>query len=184
MAVAEGDGAAAPAAPRRLALKARDHSVDDRGALELGEYAEHLHHHAAGGRRGIERLGGGAEGDAGLVELIEDVSEATDRTGESVHSVDEEEVEPVQLGLSESTLQLRSLNGAAAHLVGELADELPPVLALDEVPKALVLSLQREGLVVLVGRDAGIGRDPHGGPPLRLILHLQLYHKVVVVLPP
>jgi len=56
-----GDLADDPAALRRGPVHARDNALDDRGALELGEDPEHLHHHLSRLRRGVERLGGGAQ---------------------------------------------------------------------------------------------------------------------------
>jgi hypothetical protein len=76
--VAEGRRADRPLAACGLALQARHDAVDDRGPLELGEDAEHLHHHPARGSGGVERLGRRAEGDARLVELLQQVREASD----------------------------------------------------------------------------------------------------------
>ncbi|HEX4754879.1 MAG TPA: hypothetical protein VH661_03885 [Candidatus Dormibacteraeota bacterium] len=55
--IAEGPTTHGPAAARRLALHAGDDAVDNGGALELGEDAEHLHHHPAGRCGRVERLG-------------------------------------------------------------------------------------------------------------------------------
>jgi hypothetical protein len=60
-----------PLALGGLALHAVDDPVDDHFTFELGEHAEHLYEHASGGSGGVERLGGGAEHDAGLVEFVE-----------------------------------------------------------------------------------------------------------------
>jgi hypothetical protein len=50
--------AAGPAAAGSLALHAGDSSIDDRGPLEFRKDGEHLHHHPASRRGGIEGLRG------------------------------------------------------------------------------------------------------------------------------
>src|SRR5712692_3782833 len=78
--IAEGDNAAMPAAPGSLAFHARYDAIDQRGALELGEDAEHLNHHPASRGTGVEGLGRGAKQDAGFVEFLEDLRQPADRT--------------------------------------------------------------------------------------------------------
>lgn len=54
--VAERRSAAEPAALFRAAFDSGGDAVDDGGVLELGEHGQHLQHHPAGGRTGVERL--------------------------------------------------------------------------------------------------------------------------------
>ena len=72
-AVAVGRRAGCPAAFGGFAFHAGDDAVDDGGAFELGEHAEHLDHHPSGGGGGVERFGGGPECDACGVEVFEDL---------------------------------------------------------------------------------------------------------------
>src|SRR5215472_6218877 len=169
-AVAEWDRAAGPAAASGLALQAGDHAVDDGGPLELGEDAEHLDHHATGWAAGVERLGGGAEDDAGAIEVVQDLSQAPHRASQPVDAVDEEHVVTAGVCLGHSTLEGGAHQRAAAHLIGELTGQLPALLAADVGAQPFVLSLKRIGLMLLVGRDAGVGGDAHGqfdSPPSR-----------------
>ncbi|HEV3072416.1 MAG TPA: hypothetical protein VGY76_13440 [Solirubrobacteraceae bacterium] len=52
-----GAPSAAPAAACGLALKAGEDALHDQCTLELGEHAEHLHHHPARWGAGVEWLG-------------------------------------------------------------------------------------------------------------------------------
>jgi hypothetical protein len=54
----------------------------------------------AGGR--LERLGGRAEGDAGVIEVAQQVEHVGQTTGEPVDAVDEQHVEPASLGRLEA----------------------------------------------------------------------------------
>ena len=164
--IAEGPGATAPAAPGCLALHAGDHPVDDGGPLELGEHPEHLDHHPPRRRRRVEGLGRRAEGNPGSVEIFQELGEAAHRAREPVDPVDEEEVEPARPGLGQGPLQLRALGRSPRGLVAEAPGELPVGLALHVRRQPLGLGLQGVGLVVLVGRDPGVGGDSHGRAPL------------------
>ncbi|MDA8288424.1 MAG: hypothetical protein M0014_08220 [Actinomycetota bacterium] len=160
--VAEGPLAAAPLAAGSLAFHAGDHAVDNGGTFELCEDAEHLYHHPARRRRGVEGFGGRAEGDTCGVEILEDLGEAAHRAREPVDPVHEQQVEAFRLRLQEGALEVGPFQAGPAHLVGELPDELPAVLAVDVLAKPIGLGAERERLVLLVGGDAGVGGDPHG----------------------
>jgi hypothetical protein len=79
--------------------------VDDGGAFELGEHAEHLDHHASGGGGGVERFGGGPERDSGGVEVFGDLRQAAEGAGEPVDAVDQQQVEPPRLRLVSARLR-------------------------------------------------------------------------------
>jgi len=161
VAVAEGDGAAGPLAAGGLAFHAGDDALDDGRAFELGEHAEHLHHHPARRGGGVERLGRGAEEHCGVVELFQDLGEAADGAGEPVDAVHEQEVEAFRLRFLERALQPGPVEGGAGCLVGEAAGDFPALLAFRVVAEPVGLRFERVGLVVFVGGDAGVGGDPH-----------------------
>ncbi|MDA8358386.1 MAG: hypothetical protein M0Z95_19325 [Actinomycetota bacterium] len=163
--VAEGTRPPAPAATGSFALHAGDHPVDDGRPLELGEHAEHLDHHPPGRARGVEGLGGRAEGDPGSVQVFEELGETAHRAGEPVDPVDQEEVEAPGPGLGQGTLETRAFGGCARRLVAEAAGEFPVLLALHVGAEPLGLGFQGVGLVVLVGRDPGVGGNSHVRAP-------------------
>jgi hypothetical protein len=68
--VAERRPARIPAALLGAALDPGTDAVDDRGVFELGEHGQHLQHHPAGRRAGVERLRRGAQGDPVGIELL------------------------------------------------------------------------------------------------------------------
>lgn len=154
--------AAQPLAPGGFALHPRDHPVDQRGPLELGKDAEHLNHHPAGRGPGVEGLGRRAEVDSDLVQLLQQLSQTSDRAREAVHPVDEEHVVAVKACVSQRPSQSRPLERGAGHLVAVAAAELPALLAPDVGVQARLLGFQRVGLVLLVSRDPGVGGNAHG----------------------
>jgi hypothetical protein len=87
--VAERCGTNDPAPFGSRTLHPSRDALDDRGPLELGEHREHLQHHLAGGGGGIERLGCRAKRDAEVVEVLTDLRELEDTSGQTVHPVDE-----------------------------------------------------------------------------------------------
>nr|WP_173032705.1 hypothetical protein [Phytohabitans flavus] len=54
--------------------------------------------HPADGGGGVEWLGGGAEHDAGVVEVVEQGGEVTQPAGEPVDPVDQQDVEQATAG--------------------------------------------------------------------------------------
>ncbi|MDA8314874.1 MAG: hypothetical protein M0010_06820 [Actinomycetota bacterium] len=70
-----GDGPSGPAAAGGFSFHPGDDPVDDGGPLELCEHAEELDEHPSGGRGGVDRLGGRAEGDPGGLQLFEEPDE-------------------------------------------------------------------------------------------------------------
>ena len=163
--VAERRGPAAPAATGGLSLHPGDHPVDDGRPLELGEHGEHLDHHPPRRSGRVEGLGRRAKGDAGGVEIFQDLSQAPHRAGEPVDPVDQEQVEAPGPGFRQRTLSFWSLGDRAGGLVAEAPGELPVGLALHVGAEPFGLSLQGVGLVVLVGRDPGVGGHSHGRAP-------------------
>ncbi|MDQ3756545.1 MAG: hypothetical protein M3394_01690 [Actinomycetota bacterium] len=159
--VAERVAAGDPLALGCLALHGRDHPVDDRLALELGEHAEKLHEHPTGGRGRVDGLGGRPEGDAAAVKLLQQVDQHRQLPCEAVDPVDEQHVVEAEGGVAQRTLQRGALDLGAAHLVDVgLAGKRPAGLGLDEGPQAVVLAFEGEGLVLLVGGDAEVDRHP------------------------
>ncbi|HET7572666.1 MAG TPA: hypothetical protein VFJ77_08355 [Gaiellaceae bacterium] len=91
-AVAEGDPPRGPAALLRTALDAGGDPVDDRRVLELREHRQHLQHHPPRRRAGVKGFGGGAECDAGPVELLRQLRQLPDLPAEPVDAVDEQQI--------------------------------------------------------------------------------------------
>jgi hypothetical protein len=93
------------------------------GGLELCEDAQHLQKAPAGCRAGVDRLLGGAKGDASLFKLAHDGREIRNRAGEAVNAGDDDLV----TGPSEvdQRPELRAaLNGGAGPLF--LTDDFTP----------------------------------------------------------
>ncbi|HSZ06867.1 MAG TPA: hypothetical protein VK778_16900 [Solirubrobacteraceae bacterium] len=107
---------ATPAATSGLALQPGSDALHDQRTLELGEHAEHLHHHPAGRGAGVERLGRGAEDHTSLVKLVNDLRKPTDRPGEAIYAVDEQHIEPAELCVPEEAGEC----GPVDHGPGEL----------------------------------------------------------------
>ena len=91
------------------------------------------------------------------------------QTGRICHPMSWRGLEAPEAGLGQGALELGPLQGAAAHLVGEAAHNLPAVLAADVGVEALDLSLEREGLVLLVGRDSRVRGDVHNDVEVRTL---------------
>src|SRR5579872_874305 len=84
-----------PATPSCLLVQGVSDPLNERGSLELGEDAQKLPHHAAGGGLVLKRLGSAAESNASVVKLFDYLSEATNRTCEPIYAIDEQQVIPV-----------------------------------------------------------------------------------------
>ncbi|HTC72621.1 MAG TPA: hypothetical protein VK655_07005 [Solirubrobacteraceae bacterium] len=123
--VSVGAPSSAPAAAGGLALKAGEDALHDQRALELGEHAEHLHHHPP--RRGarVEWLGRGAEGHAGLVKLIDYLCEPTNRARETIDAVDEQHIEASPLGVAQQARECRPVDHGPGELVLIAQVDLP-----------------------------------------------------------
>ena len=149
--VAERVRAAAPAAPRGGTFHARDDAVDDDRAFVFGEHRQQLHGHATDGGLGVEVLGGGAERHASTIELLDDVDQALDGTGEAVDPVDQQEVVDAKPGLTEGLLESWAVERGAALVVGVGADDRPVLLAGDVGVQSGRLHLDGVRLVLVVG---------------------------------
>jgi hypothetical protein len=155
-AVAQRQPAGRPLAFLRTPFDACADGVDDRGVLELGEHAEHLQHHPAGRGAGVERLGRGAQHDAEPVELLGQLGELAHLSRKTVDTVDEQQIDlprarELQRLRQPGPLELRA--GRAIFLVG---NDPPILLCRAERFEPFVLRVQRGGLVLFVGRDAGV----------------------------
>ncbi len=111
--VAEGHVAADELPALRLLLHPDLGALDDRGVLELGEDAEHLEHHLAGGVGGVERLGDRLQDDAVLGELVDHQGELADLAREAVDAEDEQRVEGLGLGVEEHLLEAGAVHVGA-----------------------------------------------------------------------
>src|SRR6266511_4607765 len=140
--VAERSAAAAPASAGGFALLARENPLDDHRSFELGEDAEHLHHHPTGRGPGIEGFGGRTESDVCLAELVDDLREAANRAGKAVDPVNEKEVEAAELGVAEQAGERGSLDRGAGELVLIMALDLPAGLAMHECFETFCLRLK------------------------------------------
>ena len=72
-------------------------SLAHHGALEFGEAAEHLHHHASGRTGGVDRLGQGAEVGTRGVDLLQDVQQILERARQAIEFPDDERIALPQL---------------------------------------------------------------------------------------
>ncbi len=72
-------------------------SLPDHGALELGERADHLHHHAAGRGGGVDVLGDRAEAGAGIGDSLHDVQHVFQRARQAVELPDNDDIALAQL---------------------------------------------------------------------------------------
>jgi hypothetical protein len=159
--VAVGPVAAAPLAPGSIDLHAVDDPINDQRPFELGDDAEDLQDHPAGGVAGVERFGGRPERHPGGIEDLEEFGQTAQRAGEPVEPVDQKHVVPAGAGCGERPLQLGPVGGGAGRLVHKgFAGQFPAVLAGDERRQFRFLCLQGERLVLLVCGDPQVYRDP------------------------
>lgn len=77
-----------------------------------------------------------------VVELFQNLCQSTNRALETVHAIDEHEVEATKPSIGESALQFRSLQRAARQAVAVPSRELPTFLARDVRAKARVLGFK------------------------------------------
>jgi hypothetical protein len=162
--VSIGETAAHPFAFADAAFEAGGDAVDDGGVFELGEDAEHLQHHPAGGGAGVERLRGRLQDDVELVELLAEPGELAHLPAEPVDAVDEQQIDAPLAGEIECLLEAGAVEGGAGGLVFEGGDDAPVLHRLAVTLQPLPLRLQRGRLVVLVGRDPLVQAHPHHSP--------------------
>jgi len=93
LSVAVGRGAPGPLAAGRLAFHAGPDAVHHAGPLELRETAQELDEHAAGRVGGVEGLGGRAEPDPALLELLDQAHQLPEVAREAIYPVHEEQIE-------------------------------------------------------------------------------------------
>ena len=160
--VAVGAPAAGPFAFGGFGVHAAADAVDDGLALELGEHAQELDEHPADGGGGVERLGRGSEGDAGVVEAGEQVQQVGQAAGEPVDPVDQQHVIPSGLRCPQGPLQVRPLRGRSGRVVAVGGHQGPAGLGLDVGGQRGLLGVDGERLVLVVGGAAQVDRDPAG----------------------
>ena len=164
--IAERNDAAHPYA---LLLRGRDLVADSLARnlpLELGEGQQHIEHQPAHARGRVEGLRDGNERHAMCVEELHQLGEVGKRTGEAIHLVDDDDVDPALFHVVEQFLQRRSLYRTAgkAAVVVTVADQLPAFmgLALDIGLRGFALIVERVELLLetAVGGDAGVNCAP------------------------
>jgi hypothetical protein len=165
--VAEGDGAAGVAAVAGDAHAAQGGAFGDRLPLQLGDAAQELEHEPADGRAGVERLGGGTDGDAGRIERVMGADQGLERAAQPVEAVHEHDAELPRLGVC----QQAPARGALRERQGT-ADAVIDVLGGDgeadhRAVAAQEVALRLDGLPLrlLVGADPAVEGD--GGLPRR-----------------
>src|SRR5579859_3800261 len=82
-----------PFTTARLALHPGADALDKRGPLELGEDAEHLNQHPAGGGGGVERLFHRLKGDPLGGELLDQDRQLPEVARQAVDAEDEQQIE-------------------------------------------------------------------------------------------
>ena len=114
------------------------------------------------GRRGVERLGGRTEADAGGVEglRVPRPDRGPSATAGRPDRPERRSNRPAwRRGVRWSSPGRSELG--PRHLIGEGADHLPVLLARHIGGQPFGLGPERVGLVHLVGRDPGVGGNPH-----------------------
>ena len=94
----------------------RTGSLAYHGALEFGEGSEHLHHHASGRSRSVDRLCQGAEVGAHGIDLLQDMEEILERARQAVEFPHDDYLWDADERLgSDGFRQLRGNSPRAAH---------------------------------------------------------------------
>ena len=164
-AVAEGESAVCPAPLLGAPFDAGGDAVDDRGVLELGEHGEHLQHHPARGRAGVERLGRRAQRHPDPIQLLGELRELAHLPRQPVDAVDEQQIDRAGARELERGLQAGPLELGAGRAVLLVGDDPPALLRGTERLQPLPLRVQRGRLVLLVGRDPGVDADANRKTP-------------------
>lgn len=157
--------ATAPASGSGFAFHAVDHAVDDDVAFEFGEHAEQLQQHPAHGGGSVDRFGRGSEHDFRRVEFVEQFHKVAQTPRESIHAIDQQDVNHTCAGCRQCLLQAGSVGVRAGRVVGESFDLSPSGLGFDVGVETVVLRFDRIRLVFLVSGAANQPRRPWGGLP-------------------
>ncbi len=88
-------------------------ALADHLPLELREGEQDVQGQPAHGRRRVERLRDGDEGDAVAIEDLDELGEVHERAAQAVDLVDDDHVDPLRLDVGDQALQRRPLQGAA-----------------------------------------------------------------------
>ena len=112
-------------------------ALPDHRALELGEGADHLHHHAPGRGGGVDVLGDRPEAGARLADPLHDVQHVLQRAGQAVELPDNDRVALAQV--VEQAVQLRPVPAPAG---GGFLEQAPATGRLER--------LRLQGVVLLV----------------------------------
>nr|WP_280508399.1 hypothetical protein [Nocardia flavorosea] len=159
--VAEGSPAAFPEPFRGFAFHSGDDAVDDGVAFELCEGAEHLYQHPAHGGRGVEWFGCRAEYHIVLFEIVEQGHHVAQVAGESVHPVDQKDVDLPVAGCAEGFMEVFAVGGGPGGIVGEASHDVPAGLGSHVGFEARGLCVDGVGLVVVVGGAARVDGDSY-----------------------
>ncbi|OFB43838.1 hypothetical protein Manayef4_10515 [Frankia sp. CgMI4] len=152
--VAVGGLGAHPAAFAGFTFHPGDDAVDDGVAFELGEHGQHLQEHAAHRGGGVERLRGGPEHDACLVEVFQQLDGVAQVAGEPVDPVDEQDVDESVAGGGQCAVEIFAVGAGAGGVVGEPQRDLPAGLGVDVGAEPVFLGVEGVALVVVVGGAA------------------------------
>ncbi|MDQ3530819.1 MAG: hypothetical protein M3456_00305 [Actinomycetota bacterium] len=117
-----------PSSFRRRPVHAGGDAFDDRGAFELGEHPEHLHHHLARRRRGVERLGRRAQRHAGAIEVLGYLRQLAHVSRQSVDAMHEQKLIHALGRIRERVLKALPLQRRARRLIGIARHDSPRVL--------------------------------------------------------
>ena len=121
----------------------------DHGAFELGERPDQLHHHPAGGRGGIDRLGQTPEPGAFPLDQLHEVQEVLEAAAQAVKFPDDQDIPGSQL--VEHPMQLGPVPAPSGSVLGKD----PFGTRLLEGPEL------QGGVLILLFGNAGIA-DEHG----------------------
>src|ERR1700686_3731790 len=133
-------------------------------ALELGEGQQHVEGQSPHAGRGVEGLGHRDEGDAVLIEQLDELGEVGQRPGQAIDLVDHDDVDPALLDVGEQFLQRWPFHRAPGEpaIVIMISDHLPSLmgLALHICRRRLALSVEGVELLLeaLVRGDTGVDR--------------------------
>src|ERR1017187_6889321 len=135
-------------------------SLLEHRALELGERADHLHHHPTRRRRRVDRFGKAAKASLFLLDAIHDREHVAQRAGEAVELPDHKHI--CFAHLTQQFVQLRTIPPATGGLLTE-----------DDFTTSRFERSALRGGVLITGRDAGVDEQHDCVKVLRRCLIMQ-----------